>query len=328
MKTFTLLTFNVEAFKNLYDYNYHPETKKITSVTKNKKKYTQFKKIVKGIDIVCIQENYLPFKNKNSHSESNNKLSPLDTIPRFSKKKLSCPSEKLSWPELVFIYGKSSYLANNIYIDKKIPIKNHIKQPLSSERCASVVTIELNNKKIMVASTHLSGGRFDDKTSIFNSKNKKLQEIKKIIELDPDIICGDFNSKIKTPKVKRVLDAYFLTLVPVGSTKKEIEVFKQNFENWIYIDELHSYLFDHGYKLVYAINKENKEIQNNILQTITDTSAYGGVVDYIYYKDTTISLIKKSVKIIEKNKIMKKTKNIFKPILSDHFPVKVEFSVN
>ena len=38
MKTFTLLTFNVEAFKNLYDYNYHPETKKITSVTKNKKK--------------------------------------------------------------------------------------------------------------------------------------------------------------------------------------------------------------------------------------------------------------------------------------------------
>jgi len=327
MKTFTLLTFNVEVFKNLYNYNYHLKTKKITSTTKDKKKHSQFKKIVKGIDIVCIQENYIPFKNY-SNSESNHRLSPLDTTSRFTKKDLSCPAEKLTWPELVYLYGKSSYLANNIYVDKKIHIKKHITEPLSSKRCVSLVTTEINNKNIKIASIHLSGGRFDDKKAILNSKNKKLKELKKVIELDPDIICGDFNTKIKTPKVKIVVDAYFLTLVPEGSTNKEIEVFKQNFENWIYIDELHSYLFKHGYKLVYAINKNDEAIQNNIIPTITDTSAYGGIVDYIYYKDTTLSLIEKSVKIIEKNKIMKKTKNIYTPILSDHFPVKAEFSVN
>jgi endonuclease/exonuclease/phosphatase family metal-dependent hydrolase len=321
MKTFTLVTFNVEVFKNLYDYNYDSKTKKITSITNNKKKHTEFKKIVKGIDIVCIQESYIS-------SKSNNQSNALNTIDRFSKKNLSCRSHKLTWPELVFLYGKSSYLANNIYVDKKINIKKHIKEQLSSKRCASVVTTEINNKNIMIASVHLSGGRFEDEKAIQNNKNEKLKEIKKIVALDPDIICGDFNSKIKTPNVKKAVDAYFLTLIPKGSTTKEIKVFKNNFENWIYIDEIHSYLFECGYRLIYAINKDNKAIQDNILSTITDTSAFGGIVDYIYYKDTTLSLIEKSVKIIEKNKIMKKTKNIYTPILSDHFPVKAEFSVN
>lgn len=322
---FTLMTFNVEVFLNLYNYTVKND-KIVTCVSENNDKIKKFKNLFNGIDIACLQETDLPssepypiFKN------------PLenDEIPKVVlEKKSICKSEELDWSELTFIYGTPSYLANAIYVAPDIPTKEPHDGKINTsgvERCFSSVTIEINGKNISIASVHLVGGRFDDKKALEEDSNEKLIEIQNVVKLvNPDIICGDFNTKIRRPSIIESTDTYFHSLLPEGLSKEEkINEYKERWDKWIYIDEIESYLTSNGYKLAYY------DSNGNIISTITDTSAYGGIVDMIYYKPEKLSVVEGSVSVVGEGIVMEKKPgtNMYTPLLSDHFPVKAEFKV-
>ena len=89
---------------------------------------------------------------------------------------------------------------------------------------------------------------------------------------------------------------------------------KSRWSKWINIDEYDALLKQHGYESIYSDLFSNK-----------DTSAYGGIVDYIYYKPSKLRL--NSSKIYDDKGVMEKTGTKYKPVLSDHFPVVANFTV-
>lgn len=321
---FSLMTFNVEVFLNLYNYNIK-ENKIITCVNENTEKIKNFKNLFNGIDIVCLQETDLP--GREPYPIFKNPLEN-DEIPKLNlEKKSICKSEELDWNKLTFVYGTPSYLANAIYVASDITTKEPHNGKINSvgvERCFSSVTIEINGKNIIIASVHLVGGRFDDKKAIEEDTNEKLNEVTKVVEqVNPDIICGDFNTKIRRDTVTENTDNYFHSLLPEGLSKKEINEYKKRWDKWIYIDEIENYLSNNGYKLAYY------DSNGNVIPELTDTSAYGGIVDMIYYKPEKLSVVEGSVSIVGEEIVMEKNPgtNMYTPLLSDHFPVKAEFKV-
>jgi len=321
---FTLMTFNVEVFLNLY--NYTVKDKKIIScVSENSRKISAFKNLFNGIDIACLQETDLPGREPYPIFEN-----PLENgempIVNLEKKSI-CKSEELDWSELTFVYGSPSYLANAIYVSSDINTKEHHDGKINTvgvERCYSSVTVEINGKDIIIASVHLVGGRFDDKTAIEEDTNEKLNEVTKVVEqVNPDIICGDFNTKIRTPYVIESTENYFESLLPKGITEDKIAEYRERWNKWIYIDDIERYLTSNGYKLAYY------DSNGRLVNTVTDTSAYGGIVDLMYYKPDKLSVVDGSVSVVGEGIVMERKPgtNMYTPILSDHFPVKAEFKV-
>lgn len=324
---FNVMTFNVEIFLNLYNYTIK-NNEIITCITENKDKIIQFKSLFSDINIACLQEvekssgsPYPIFKNP----LESNELPNLDIV-----QKSICASEKLTWSKATMIYGNPSYLANSVYVSSNIETETPTENQISSfgvERCYSSVSIKINGKIIKIASVHLIGGRFDDKEAIkqedYNSE--KINQIKKVVEEEnPDIICGDFNTKIKTPNVIQNTDNYFRTLLnELHIPAEQYDKYKDRWEKWIYIDTINNYLNENGYVSVYF----NKDGLFN--SSVTDTSAYGGIVDMIYYKKDKLMLVENSVAVVGEGIAMEKKpdSNTYTPILSDHFPVKAEFKV-
>lgn len=322
---FTLMTFNVEVFLKLYDYTIK-DNKIVTCVSENIRKIRDFKNLFNDIDIACLQEtdvpDMLPYPIFTNPLE-NDKIPPILNL----EKKSICKSEELNWSELTFMYGTTSFLANAIYVASNITTKEHHDGKINSvgvERCYSSVTVEINGKDVIIASVHLVGGRFDDKTAIEEDTNEKLNEVTKVVEqVNPDIICGDFNTKIRTPYVRESTDNYFRSLLTEGITEEKIAEYKERWDKWIYIDDIERYLIRNGYKLAYY------DSNGNVIPELTDTSAYGGIVDMIYYKTDKLSLVDGSVNVVGEGIVMERKPgtNMYTPILSDHFPVKAEFKV-
>ena len=334
-KTFSLMTFNVELFLNLYTFVKNEVTNKITSATPDIQKIADFNKLFSNIDVACIQEAAIAFTGYTFKSTFPHRISHIDPIENKTfKKKTECQSHELVWDKSTYIYGKPSYLANAIYVKDGIQCSEYINtlNIINTERegllnrCYTSLDIVVDGKQIKIVSVHLTGGRFDDKKAILDedASNEKLKQLTKVLEINPDIICGDFNTKLK--KDIRT-DDYFNTLMKEQIDvclkskmfKPDEELCKERWDRWIYIDPINTYLTSNGYNSVYGTD------------SIIDTNSYGGVVDMIYYKTNKLELVPMSVEIVGKSSVMTPIdggiEQLYTPILSDHYPIKAKFKV-
>jgi endonuclease/exonuclease/phosphatase family metal-dependent hydrolase len=318
---FSLMTFNVELFLNLYNFSF--DDKMIIDVQPNENKMSKFQKLFNDIDVACIQETVI--------SAPDTKY-PLFKDPienEFLKQKSICQSHLLDWPRSQMLYGNPSYLANAIYVSNEIEASEESQSiqinKSGLERCFTSVIIQVLGKPIKIATVHLVGGRFDDILAIQSDSyvEEKENQLKSVVNEDPDIICGDFNTKLRMPNIIENTDKYFMSLIKPDISQEEIRNLKERWEKWIYMDRINSYLNQNGYQSVYV--NENDDLITNI----QDTSAYGAIVDMIYYKPEKLSLVPESVAIVGQEEVMEKKpgSGLYTPILSDHFPVKVEFQV-
>lgn len=361
---FTLMTFNIESWLNMIS---PASTDEETEALKNA--FTQFlenpvstaypkwqalKDLFCDVDILCIQEDALLGTSEETNGYQKNFIKKIGNLNLVA----SCMSHPYTWPNIVGLYYPGSKLSNTIY-SKYDAIPNlSVPAQLTTDlqtivhpRCWAVSQLKIHVQSatrgdtifniikkpvsVKVATIHLSGGRFDDITSL--SGNNYIIKIRQIIELiyreKPDIICGDFNTKIVPPEV----DNYFLGLpVDHGDETPRIPV----------LADFYVSIYDH---IIQGIPLPNISILDKwqiwmygldyifkdprLAERITtvpyvsvfdngsakDTTIFGGTVDNIYYNPRRLNCVSNTV-----------VDGVILPgqrILSDHAPVKATFSL-
>lgn len=189
MDEFTIFTLNIAMFEKA-----------------NKAKLSQKIKSINA-DIVFIQEDIVKTSSNDYEWLNNGKE------PRYQLL-YQCVSHPIA-------SGLGNRLANSIYKKNSIKGEFDLSQRYSYNAVDDITVAEKAAKRcaalskfrnILMASVHLSGGRFDDK------EFKKLGELKekqlsKLVELGVDIIAGDFNGDISidklTSKGKDAFDKYW-----------------------------------------------------------------------------------------------------------------------
>ena len=161
-----------------------------------------------------------------------------------------------------------------------------------TKRYAIIATIN----GITVANCHLCGGTNDDrKIHEGDLENKKLTLLTKIIEANPDIIVGDFNSD-PSPELDSKKKQYWRKIHGEKGISEELDDFltkKVRYWNFLPFIEL----AQHEYRSV---------------QIKGPTSIHGGSVDHIYYNPKTI--------VVGKSGIV----NLMKKGITDHNAVWAE----
>ncbi len=341
-REFSVMTFNVELFLNLYDFAFDDDDgKRVVSARENIPKMRLFNQLFATTDVACLQETYMsteagyplfpnPLERVNNFSEPSSTRQDGDGMRVFSV----CRSEPLAWPRSKYLYGTDSHLANAVCVRNGIKVTHSTRDLVRTvnedavQRCFASATIQLHGTPITIASVHLTGGRFDDKEAILNPEYtlQKLHQIQDVVEKDnPDIICGDFNTKIKTPQAFASTQAYFHSLLPSSADEVSAEEQadrQQRWDTWIYMDTIHQYLTERGYLSVYYRS------DGSLIDHIQDTSAYGGIVDMIYYKDDSLELVPDSVQVVGEGVVMTPIpdkEHTYVPKLSDHSPVQATF---
>lgn len=311
----TIMTFNVEVFLELYDYN--KDTREATEIAD---KIASFGTLFDSIDVACLQETV--------STRSADRKFP-DPVPELKEVSI-CKSHELTWDKSKALYGEDSYLSNSIYVKPEIVQNPESNQhttisTVGDQRCYASTTINLNGKPITIASVHIIGGRFDDKKALENDDNidEKIRQINAAISSNADIICGDFNTKIRVDTVVADTDRYFESIfVELGVDISLKDEYKARWDKWIYMDNYHRLLTEAGYKSAYYSD------DGTLIKSIADTSAFGGIVDMIYYKSTSLKL-DGVPEIVGVDTVMNGPESYFKhkPILSDHYPVKARFTL-
>jgi endonuclease/exonuclease/phosphatase family metal-dependent hydrolase len=305
----TVMTFNVEVFLELYHYN-----KDTNNVIAIEDKITRFGTLFENIDIACLQE-----------TVSTDARAVEDPI-KLLKEVSICKSHPLTWPKSKALYGEKSYLSNSVYVKpeyiSEITIPSDTKiNIIGDQRCYASTTMTFKGRLIQIASVHIIGGRFDDKKALENDDNlnEKISQIKALIASGADIICGDFNTKLRVSETDDYFESLFSEL---GASSELRETYKNRWDNWIYMDMYHDFLTSAGYKSVYYLD------DGTIIPSIGDTSAFGGIVDMIYYKSTSLKL-DGLPEIVGRGVVMGDPSSYYKhtPILSDHYPVKASFTL-
>ena len=388
---FTLMTFNVELFgylptypeKNLITNNNSvktPDFSKYQELTIDDAKVRKFEELFKDVDIACLQESVI--KKPDHKYEEIEKIN--DYVGTTSSKNEpnydgvinglvhvdSCKSHNLTWPRSTAFYGEGSKIANSIYVKTEYSrdqVKSNyyltrnygVADATSIPRCFAMTELNINDNKIKVATVHLIGGRFEDERYFLGDQNQrdmlieeKKHQLKSVIELEADIICGDFNTKLSnSPSLPPTVFSSINNVTPSKETEtlpnitdeliKYAKTFYKNdsvpenledlVKKWLFMDEYHALLSSYDYNSVYTEYPEN------------ETSAYGGVVDFIYYKRDKLSVVGKAtivnsvlgeyvpdVKVSSENeKVKREDLQGLKYVngLSDHAPVKATFSI-
>jgi len=270
--------------------------------------WQQLKAIFNGVDIACIQENAVIKQTDGSFTNFIENIGDLNL-------KSSCESHDFHWPQTQGLYGVGSKISNSIYakIDAKSslsPIPSQLTEDgkttidMTSKphpRCWAISEFTINERPVKVASIHLSGGRFDDIASLTGDNYMvKTNQIRKLLEERPDIVCGDLNTKLVPPEE----DKYFNELLK-SQNKASTRSLNEKWRIWMYgLDDVFK---ESGYVSVF----EGKEAP--------DTSIFGGTVDMIYYKPDILTC--------SSSNAVSGAMELGKRILSDHAPVKAVFSV-
>lgn len=325
-------------------------------------KMDRFKTQFSGVNVACLQETVIktPKHIRGELGEINDIVGTTDNFNpnndgeiRLSKKPLkqvaACHSHMFTWPRNKLFYGEGSRIANAIYVSDKVKAaspgniditKNSgVAEKNSIPRCSAMTDITIDGKVVKVATVHLIGGRFEDEDYFLGDDEKraklieeKKQQLQSVIEFKPDIICGDFNTKLnpvnatantKQNYVMEELNKYARNFY---TKKNPPENLDKIVKEWLLMDEYNALLNAAGYESVYTTYPEQ------------ETSAYGGVVDFIYYKKDRLTL-NGSATIIDsvlgdyvptiENGVPREKLPLLKYVngLSDHAPVKATFTI-
>ncbi len=195
---------------------------------------------------------------------------------------------------------RSAVMSNNILMNKNSTLEKISSEAISLKgmgrvyRCCSIIIVKLGNVEIKIANVHLSGGRYDDQqfnNELYSSiKNEQMQQV---INANPDIIVGDFNSYFLNDDIDSLLTEYYIYQQAIQRN------LKNEYIKWA--TSVHQILLDSNY------------IPANL--NVGDTTMFGGTVDWIYYNNNDNKF--KSIKV-EKHLAMTGTKPPYTPVISDH----------
>jgi endonuclease/exonuclease/phosphatase family metal-dependent hydrolase len=330
--------------------------------------WKNLKDLFRNVDILCIQEDALlgePGADEETYRSADEKQENF--IKNIGDLHLvaSCKSHPYRWPKTKGLYYPGSKISNTIYSkydaipNLSIPAQlttdlqtihsdgkyhprcwavSNLKIPVqSTTRRETVFNIIKKPVSVKVATIHLSGGRFDDIASL--SGNNYIIKIRQIIKLisreKPDIICGDFNTKLVQPTV----DNYFKSL-DIKEDINEItdRIPESEFADFyvsIYNHIIHNTflknisILDKWKIWMYGLDYVFKDPRLAELIGIVpfksvfdngsakDTTIFGGTVDNIYYNPRRLNCVSNTV-----------VDGVIVPgqrILSDHAPVKATF---
>ena len=264
---------------------------------------------------------YNPKSNLKIYGEYNSKISELidnhnvDILCTQENEDLTMTSYKTYEKAC----GDTTHEAVQIYIKKdheQLVTHNSWYCINSGKRYAKFITI--NNVKI--ATLHLEGGSYTDK-HVLNNYDKfietKMNLLKDVVEENPDIICGDFNSVYsKDDSYDELLKNqynYFETWIKKNTLSDEekekiINVNKEPFE----------YLIDYGYKYATPDNERNLNFTSFMGETI---------VDFVWYKENKIDLVNCNIIDIRQSEYITLDNNNNKIYISDHNPVLFKFNI-
>lgn len=268
---FTVMTFNVECWLNQLSKDFFKnflENDDTTIITQ----WQDLKSIFNGIDIACIQENAVIKQADGTFKNFIEKIGDLNL-------KSSCESHNFHWPQTQGLYGVGSKISNSIYAknDSNETVFTNTPIPAQLEkttidtfgkphpRCWAISTILIpvgvdtragtnsNNKEVTVASIHLTGGRQDDTASLVGDNFIiKIQQIHKLIQQSPSIICLDSNTKLPkdwtdiqakenpflyTDFNGKKYEKYFLTDTILKDNDISIQNFFETNPDQLYLDE-------------------------------------------------------------------------------------------
>lgn len=322
-----------------------------------------FKTQFSDVNVACLQETVIktPKHNRDELGEINDIVGTTDNFnPKYDgeirlptkplKQVSACHSHMFTWPRNKLFYGEGSRIANAIYVSDGVKTtspgniditKNSgVAEKNSIPRCSAMTEVTIDGNVVRVATVHLIGGRFEDEYYFLgdNEKRAKLieekkQQLQSVIEFKPDIICGDFNTKLnpagsnanaKQKYVMEELNKYAQNFYKETSPPENLD---EIVNAWLLMDQYNALLNSAGYESVYTTYPEQ------------ETSAYGGVVDFIYYKKDRLSLngsatiiddvLGDYVPTIENNSVLRENLPLLKYVngLSDHAPVKATFTI-
>jgi endonuclease/exonuclease/phosphatase family metal-dependent hydrolase len=348
---------NLNAMNNVLAANF---------IEENFNKLLDILLVQNNIDILCLQE--VCYENKPEYKIFKSLIGRY--LPLYLKS--ICKSHKLGWSSSIkmnshveephlgnAIYAKSGQIFNFKKISDQLinSTENIISEPGIDERCCAIFR---NKQRALIASTHLSGGRFEDKDMmkkilkankltydplIENPKIKQLLTILSNKDMVIDILCGDFNTKYgKPPKNIEtglpLIDGYTMGILTELKTKNEITeaeylaffgndlFYISAWNNWMYMSCGDGLLF--ADKSMEYVLVESKGYLNSFTpgeSNYNDTTKFGGIVDYIFYNKITIDKKGSSRLLNGYADIMAKQSELapfFTDILSDHLPIGVE----
>jgi len=290
--TFTVMSFNVECWLNqikTHDKSVNFKNFMTGKSEENPHNWQQMKDVFNGVDIACIQENAV-IKQGSSFTNFIENIGDL-------KLNSSCQSHDFHWPQTQELYGIGSKISNSVYsrydnAESLAPIESQLTENNKTTidtsgkphpRCWAISTITIpvgvdtragtntNNKKISVASIHLTGGRQDD-TSSLDGDNFiiKIRQMHELIKENPSIICLDSNTKLPkdwteiqskeensylyTVYQGKKYENYFLRDTKVINNTISVQEFFENNPDQLYLDETpvpeHRINLDRIYELI------------------------------------------------------------------------------
>jgi endonuclease/exonuclease/phosphatase family metal-dependent hydrolase len=370
-----VMTFNVELFLNMYRFTMTGNS--VQNATILPERVAAFCELFEGVDVACLQETYISTDSDSdtqpqrcSRYPWNATLGACNGLRRVHSGK----SHILNWANATYLYGTPSYLANSVYVSDRFSVIPGAPDDAMNEhsdasckinnagldRGYSLASVLVDGTPVKIVSVHLIGGRYDDIEALQNEsfRNEKTAQISHIIQLQPDIICGDFNTKIKTEHIAESTDAYFEHIYSCSDISPDVPKaeYKAIWDKWIYMDSIHALLSESGYRSVYSVihsmllpshsadstntsassalqcscARTSEHVGECIRTDITDTCMFGGIVDMIYYKPSRVQLVENSVQSMDASVMEKQpptSAKMFRPILSDHFPVKASFVI-
>jgi endonuclease/exonuclease/phosphatase family metal-dependent hydrolase len=345
-----VMTFNVELFLNMYRFTMTGNS--VQNATILPERVAAFCELFEGVDVACLQETYI---STDSDSDADTQPQRCSRYPWNAtlgacnglRRVHSGKSHILNWANATYLYGTPSYLANSVYVSDRFSVIPGAPDDAMNEhsdasckinnagldRGYSLASVLVDGTPVKIVSVHLIGGRYDDIEALQNEsfRNEKTAQISHIIQLQPDIICGDFNTKIKTEHIAESTDAYFEHIYSCSDISPDVPKaeYKAIWDKWIYMDSIHALLSESGYRSVYSV-RTSEHVGECIRTDITDTCMFGGIVDMIYYKPSRVQLVENSVQSMDASVMEKQlptSAKMFRPILSDHFPVKASFVI-
>ena len=290
--TFTVMSFNVECWLNqikTHDKSVNFKNFMTGKSEENPHNWQQMKDVFNGVDIASIQENAV-IKQGSSFTNFIENIGDL-------KLNSSCQSHDFHWLQTQELYGIGSKISNSVYsryvnAESPAPIESQLTENNKTTidtsgkphpRCWAISTITIpvgvdtragtntNNKKISVASIHLTGGRQDD-TSSLDGDNFiiKIRQMHELIKENPSIICLDSNTKLPkdwmeiqskeenpflyTDYQGKKYEKYFLTDTKVNGIT--VQEFFERKSDQLYLDETpvpeHRINLDRIYELINA----------------------------------------------------------------------------
>lgn len=286
-----LSTHNVELWNGMFDIIYEDGETNLNHHNRNVKSFQMNETKIKQLNEYFSNEqmpHILGLQESIFATNGTDRWSQIGSMKRVARVK----AQDATWKTTAQLNSDGvtpASLSNDIYTSNDIEFISSREKVISRNninpiRVLCIATLKIYGKYIItLGCVHTTGGRFDDKRSLYDIDfaEEKKYEIQQILVEDLDIFMGDFNLKRYRQHVIESSQKWKkdLTLEAEKEGKKVHNERVNEWNDWMYIDHPSSpnnildMILDKGYLDASAIGN------------IKDTSMFGGQIDYIFVKE-------------------------------------------